>query len=560
MFTIADMLKLPDIQEIRLLAGSSGVENGISRTNIMDNPDTFDWLISGELVLSTGYIFRDDEALQRLIVRRLAEIGCSGLAIKTNRYLSSVPACMVEVAEELHFPLLELPYGHSLSTISEIVNRQIYQPQEDRLAQTMAVQRQLTVASLKPGSLREIVRIAVGRMNNPILVLDSNWRLLAWEDCPQNPFPLEEVLALKRKAAVLPREFTEGMPKTLDMFRKPITRHYSLENHHQIVCRVVPLAVLDSAAYGYIVVWETVRTLDTDDYMTLEQIAVSVVIERIRVREMEEAKVRLRRDFFDDLLSGNIESLAAVRSLAELHGIKPDIPYRCLMVRYAWEDAKGTDGTPQKLDTDAGLCAEICTRTAKNLGSSVITIPHGVYVVLLFGLPPRQDRDDRVRQYVEALHDALCAHFPAQNFLIVVSAVAENITGISDAYRDVQSLSRVLRGTAAPGPAAFVEDYSVFSLLERHIDRQDLADFAYKALGELIRYDEENRSHLLKTLDVYFSKLENITEVAKQMYIHRNTCVYRLEKIKAILHDDFSNPMKLLRYQIALLALKIIDH
>ena len=81
-----------------------------------------------------------------------------------------------------------------------------------------------------------------------------------------------------------------------------------------------------------------------------------------------------------------------------------------------------------------------------------------------------------------------------------------------------------------------------------------------KALGELMAYDSENHSHLLQTLDVYFSRSGSITEVAKQMYIHRNTCVYRLEKIKAILHDDFSNPMKLLRYQIALLALKIIEH
>ena len=39
MFTIADLLKLPDIQGIRLLAGAGGVENEISRTNIMDNPD-----------------------------------------------------------------------------------------------------------------------------------------------------------------------------------------------------------------------------------------------------------------------------------------------------------------------------------------------------------------------------------------------------------------------------------------------------------------------------------------------------------------------------------------
>ena len=230
-----------------------------------------------------------------------------------------------------------------------------------------------------------------------------------------------------------------------------------------------------------------------------------------------------------------------------------------LVSAIAWEEAGGSGQPASKLDTNAELCAELCTRTAKSLGAPVIAIPHSVHVVLLFGVPG-QDREDNIRQYTEELHEALSAHFSPGNLLIVVSGVVENITRIAEAYRDVQSLSRVLRGTGPLGSPVFVEDYSVFYLLEKYVDRQDLADFAQKALGELMAYDSENHSHLLQTLDVYFSRSGSITEVAKQMYIHRNTCVYRLEKIKAILHDDFSNPMKLLRYQIALLALKIIEH
>ena len=80
-----------------------------------------------------------------------------------------------------------------------------------------------------------------------------------------------------------------------------------------------------------------------------------------------------------------------------------------------------------------------------------------------------------------------------------------------------------------------------------------------KTLGALEDYDRENHSRLLMTLDVYFSKSGNITEVAKQIYIHRNTCIYRMEKIKAILQDDFSNPMKLLNYQAALWVMKFLN-
>ena len=558
MFTVADFLKLSEIQDIRLLAGAGGVGRIISRTSFIDNPDTFDWMTPGEFVLSTGYLFPEGEDKQRRILQQMVEIGCSGLAVKTNRYLREIPLCMIEEADALDFPLLELPYGHSLASVADITNRHLYQIYDEKMARPMAIQRQLNIASIRPDSLHEIARVSVAYMGNPVLILDSNWRLLAWEDCPQNPYPLRESLTLKRKAAVLPQEFIESIPDTLDRFRKPITRRYSLENNNQIICRVVPVSVYDSSTYGYIVVWETVRTLDAADYIALEQVAVSVAIERIRARENEEAKVRSRREFFDDLLSGNFESLSAARAMAELHGLRSDTPYRCLLVRYARDSAEERIA-PQKLGLEGERCMEICLHTAKELCLSVMGVPYSAYAVLLLASPAgEQESEKHARRYAEALYDALAAQFSPKSF-IIVGVPADDITQIPETYRDLHSIAKILRGSTTYPPIIFAEDYSAVMLLEKYVDRKNLADFVRKTLGALEDYDRENHSRLLMTLDVYFSKSGNITEVAKQMYIHRNTCIYRMEKIKAILQDDFSNPMKLLNYQVALWIMKFLN-
>ena len=558
MFTVADFLKLSEIQAIRLLAGAGGVGRIISRTSFIDNPDTFDWMTPGEFVLSTGYLFPEGEDQQRRILQQMVEIGCSGLAVKTNRYLREIPLCMIEEADALDFPLLELPYGHSLASVADITNRHLYQIYDEKMARPMAIQRQLNIASIRPDSLHEIARVSVAYMGNPVLILDSNWRLLAWEDCPQNPYPLRESLTLKRKAAVLPQEFIESIPDTLDRFRKPITRRYSLENNNQIICRVVPVSVYDSSTYGYIVVWETVRTLDAADYIALEQVAVSVAIERIRARENEEAKVRSRREFFDDLLSGNFESLSAARAMAELHGLRSDTPYRCLLVRYARDSAEERIA-PQKLGLEGERCMEICLHTAKELCLSVMGVPYSAYAVLLLASPAgERESEKQARRYAEALYDALAAQFSPKSF-IIVGVSADDITQIPETYRDLHSIAKILRGSTTYPPIIFAEDYSAVMLLEKYVDRKNLADFVRKTLGALEDYDRENHSRLLMTLDVYFSKSGNITEVAKEMYIHRNTCIYRMEKIKTILQDDFSNPMKLLNYQIALWVMKFLN-
>ena len=44
------------------------------------------------------------------------------------------------------------------------------------------------------------------------------------------------------------------------------------------------------------------------------------------------------------------------------------------------------------------------------------------------------------------------------------------------------------------------------------------------------------------------------------MYIHRNTYIYRLEKIKGLLNTDLKNSRKLLELQLGLLAYRILEH
>ncbi|MDH6672698.1 hypothetical protein M2277_003360 [Paenibacillus sp. LBL] len=61
MLTIRDILQIKAIEGIKLVAGSAGIDHQISIVNIIENPDVFDWLASNELLLSTGYIFKDSE-------------------------------------------------------------------------------------------------------------------------------------------------------------------------------------------------------------------------------------------------------------------------------------------------------------------------------------------------------------------------------------------------------------------------------------------------------------------------------------------------------------------
>jgi purine catabolism regulator len=559
-FKIADLLKTTDIKGIRLVAGATGVENVISRTNILDNPDTYDWLIAGELVLSTGYIFRDDEEMQRTIVRRLAEIRCSGLGIKIMRYLKRIPPCMIEEAEILGLPLIEFPFGHSLSMITDSINSHLFAQGQSRPEQALAVHRELAKIVMRSGSLREMARVTAGFIRNPILIMDSGWRLLEWAEHPGNPYPLKEHLDLRFKAKALPDELLETLPDSLDIFHKPIARQLSLKNGDQVLCRIVPINAYETTLYGFIVVWETLHTLETADYLTLEQTVISIAMERMRARELDESKLKIRRDFFDDLLAGNIGSLSAIRSLATLHGLHIDSSYRCVLVRLAGDPSEHYSQDQARYDSDSKRISNICIKASQEEGIPLVCIPYMLQTILLVEQPHTlSSSPTRLPLFIELLAQRLREAFAPQIPRIIVSAPALDLTRVADTFADVRQTMRLVEKMGHRDPINYVEDFAVHHLLEKNIERSELLYFANRALGKLQESDQTSGAQLTETLDAYFRHQGNITNAARELHIHRNTYIYRLDKIKNILANDLSNPQKLLEYQLALVCLQIGD-
>lgn len=88
------------------------------------------------------------------------------------------------------------------------------------------------------------------------------------------------------------------------------------------------------------------------------------------------------------------------------------------------------------------------------------------------------------------------------------------------------------------------------------------AAFAKLALTErlkpLLDYDLKHGTELVKTLEVYFNNCRNSVNTARDLFIHRNTLLYRLEQISKILDLDLNNNEQVLIIQLALKALIMV--
>lgn len=88
-------------------------------------------------------------------------------------------------------------------------------------------------------------------------------------------------------------------------------------------------------------------------------------------------------------------------------------------------------------------------------------------------------------------------------------------------------------------------------LIRSYEERGIATEFCQYLLGTLVAYDREHNADLLHTLRVYFRCNGNAIEAARQLFLHRNSLQYRLERIGDVLRCDLKDPQTRLALNLA---------
>jgi hypothetical protein len=81
--------------------------------------------------------------------------------------------------------------------------------------------------------------------------------------------------------------------------------------------------------------------------------------------------------------------------------------------------------------------------------------------------------------------------------------------------------------------------------------RDDLAAYIEHTLGAVIEWDRERRTDLLPTLLGFVEANASPTRTARNLGLHTNTVLQRLERITALLGDGWREPEPLFRVAVA---------
>lgn len=561
MLTVQQFLDLPPFEELKIVSGFKGLDNVISSVNIMDNPDALDWFSVGELLLTSGYFLKDSVEMQNHIMRQLKILNCPALCMKPQRYFGKIPPNMIELSNELDLPIIELPYGLSFSKIMSRLMEELV-GEHDRLNQaSIDIHTVFFKLSLVGGGLSDLSLTLMKLLDSSVILMDHRWNVLDWADVPDQKNSFETIMRPVKHEPIFPASFLDSLPPEFEKFQKPLVRVLK-EPEKELHCTIMPV-YFQEKHYGYIVLWEPRRKLAESTFVALEQGAMAFALERIRDEEVTRAKNRLRRDFLDELLSGQITSKETLANLADLHGVNLSLQYTAVVLKLDFPSYKPLATPIEKNQGENERVKQILQYLDHYLYShqeTALLFSRKKHLILIQGTSslPLENAVPTLKENVQKKIEAIENEFPEVKLHGGIGRTVSHIAKISASFHQAQETLRLIGSGNSSAAVHHFDDFIVQHFLTTNIPVEEMKRYFDQTLGTLRRHDESYNSNLLETLEGLVENRFNLAETSRSLYIHRNTLLYRMEKIKELLRTDFHDAEELLKFHLAIKIFRLL--
>lgn len=285
------------------------------------------------------------------------------------------------------------------------------------------------------------------------------------------------------------------------------------------------------------------------DLINIKCLVPLLVTELLHKRKIIETKRKYKKNFLYDLLHNNIREAADI-IVAQGQIFDWDLS-RPLQLLILGQSEKNRVQISHKDKEHIRLV--VASILAKYYKRSIIEDLYGQLVILY---AVNQDEDPKRQKYeakeianeiIETLNDDIMQGAA----LIGIGRFYISIDQLCRSYQEAKialDLSKYIMGARV----THFEDLGVMRLLTS-IRMEQLDDFLYENLGELIKYDKVNDGDFIKLLQVYFAEKGNLKLISDKLFIHTNTLRYRLKKIEEVLDMDLQDPDDFANLYVAIL-------
>lgn len=535
--TIGDVLRLALPLSVTVVAGGDFRQRAVNWAATLINWEELGQQVrAGDLVVLPAILISAAvESQITTAVRELAALEVAGILS-----FGSLPDETTNLVRDLNLPLLLVPASSSLRDIQQNVTALLLDRQKQTSERGMQLYRRLSEMSREGQGLAAMAEVMSQLTGKIIVVQDKRLEIQAISRPASSPIeeaPLLRWLSQRDNLPPLLRN-RKAVAKVDQSYWQQLL---PIEAQGSSVARLVSPIISGDRARGYVSAVGLADELDMLDTLTVEHGAAACALEMAKAKAISETKKALRGDFLEGLLAGTLPAKEIERLESRLDH---DTRQLHAVLTFAWNSPNAP--SLRRLTTTINWLLTTHNRPAL---LHVYSDDHACVFQALkssdgANMSTAQELERRVREQIEA-------EFPEARLVAGISGPAANLSEWPAVYREAVQAMRLGQRLNLNRLVDF-HSLGVFQLLGQIEDIPAVRAFGEQVIGPLVKYDEEHRSSLVQTMDAYFAHHGNISQTAESLFIHRNTLLYRLDRIQELTEQNLNQADMRLAMHLAL--------
>ena len=464
-------------------------------------------------------------------IRALTTRDCAALILFT-RPVKSVR----EVAIQLSLPLLLITDDTSLRDVHKSIAALLLDRQTQVSERGMRLYRDLAEMSRDSKGLNKMAE-AIGKVTGKIVVIQDKRLDLQALYKPAGSSDIDE--AALRDALSTKDSLPPVLRNRKAAARSNITHWQQLLLPNVNIGRLISPIISGDRARGYLSIVGAEAELDLLDAVAVEQGSAACALEMAKAKAISEAQKALRGNFLEGILAGNIPQNEIDRLAARLDH-DTDLPHAVMTFRWP----EGSALSLRRIETTLNWLL------ASSNWSTLVHIYGEDHICVFQTLRSAEDLTP-AKRLAKQLREQLGGDSSEDRVLGGLTGPVLSLSDWPEAHREaLQAL-----GVGERLNLHEIVEYSslgVYQLLGQLDNIPAVSGFCDLVIGPLVDYDREHRSNLVKTIEEYFKHHGNVSQTAEALFIHRNTLLYRIERIQDLTGHELSQSDMRLALHLAL--------
>lgn len=530
LLTVQDVLQLPLLSSVRVVAGTRGLSRKVEHVSVME-VDLTKWcsptLVRGAaLEISSMYSLADSTERQIQAIHSLNNSGGSGLLLcYVGKVLKEISPELIRVCDELDFPLMVVPGLVGYKEIIRVISDALLGLDNKRLRDAIDIYEYVTKLLIDGRDNTSLVLALEHMIGKRVVYFDQNAQ------------------------PIISSDYTAEQLKTISLYIKQYSSEFLLQHSSKTVefdGMETPffLCPIYNKTYYF-----GILAIAGDHFSDLDKVSIAQIRNALSISTLNQISAlqqqeKLRSDFIRDIITGHYSEEDILRrsfsiqcNIAKVSG--------CIVLDIRDFKHMAENTSEDRLVQLKRQFYEQVRDELSTLASESICCSFSDKIIVLY--IPSHSGEQSIFQTAKTLQRTLKGHINLE-VSAGVGIRCKSLTSIQSSYETARLALRIANSSLSTSSCIDSEDFPVYVTLLKNYsaDPKLLHDAVNKLLSPVRDYDANHGSSLEETFRFLLDCDMDYKAVAEKMFLHKNTVLQRKQKIASLYPegDPFALPTR----------------